>query len=86
MHVFCPLPVASYLALVAALAAEADYVFVPEWPPEEGWEEEMCTKLQSVSDQLCIESLPWAAALGKMFNAGIMGNLLIISKAAAQHC
>lgn len=36
-----------YLALVAALAAEADYVFVPEWPPEDNWEDEMCNKLLS---------------------------------------
>jgi len=38
-----------YLALVAALAAEADYVFIPEWPPEQFWEERLCSKLESVS-------------------------------------
>ncbi|KAH9408733.1 hypothetical protein TYRP_011001 [Tyrophagus putrescentiae] len=30
-----------YLALVAALASEADFVFIPEWPPEAGWAERM---------------------------------------------
>lgn len=35
-----------YLALVAALASEADYVFIPEWPPEEDWPERLCNKLK----------------------------------------
>ncbi|XP_077347238.1 ATP-dependent 6-phosphofructokinase, platelet type isoform X2 [Lithobates pipiens] len=34
-----------YLALVSALACGADWVFLPESPPEEGWEELMCVKL-----------------------------------------
>ncbi|KAL3887669.1 hypothetical protein ACJMK2_000235 [Sinanodonta woodiana] len=34
-----------YLALVAALATEADWVFIPEWPPEYGWEDTLCNKL-----------------------------------------
>ncbi|KAF7482391.1 ATP-dependent 6-phosphofructokinase, platelet type isoform X1 [Marmota monax] len=34
-----------YLALVSALACGADWVFLPESPPEEGWEENMCVKL-----------------------------------------
>ncbi|XP_018495778.1 ATP-dependent 6-phosphofructokinase [Galendromus occidentalis] len=34
-----------YLALVAALASEADFVFIPEWPPEGNWQEILCTKL-----------------------------------------
>ncbi|OBS66299.1 hypothetical protein A6R68_05161, partial [Neotoma lepida] len=34
-----------YLALVSALACGADWVFLPESPPEEGWEESMCLKL-----------------------------------------
>ncbi|XP_061443924.1 ATP-dependent 6-phosphofructokinase, platelet type isoform X2 [Rhineura floridana] len=34
-----------YLALVSALACGADYVFIPEYPPEEGWEDHMCSKL-----------------------------------------
>jgi 6-phosphofructokinase 1 len=28
-----------YLALVAALATEADFCFIPEWPQPENWEE-----------------------------------------------
>ncbi|KAB1253824.1 ATP-dependent 6-phosphofructokinase; platelet type, partial [Camelus dromedarius] len=34
-----------YLALVSALACGADWVFLPESPPEEGWQESMCVKL-----------------------------------------
>ncbi|XP_069815034.1 ATP-dependent 6-phosphofructokinase, platelet type isoform X1 [Dendropsophus ebraccatus] len=34
-----------YLALVSALACGADWVFIPESPPEEGWEDNMCVKL-----------------------------------------
>ncbi|XP_027260884.1 ATP-dependent 6-phosphofructokinase, platelet type isoform X3 [Cricetulus griseus] len=34
-----------YLALVSALACGADWVFLPESPPEDGWEESMCLKL-----------------------------------------
>ncbi|XP_022376427.1 ATP-dependent 6-phosphofructokinase, platelet type isoform X1 [Enhydra lutris kenyoni] len=34
-----------YLALVSALACGADWVFLPESPPEEGWQEDMCIKL-----------------------------------------
>ncbi|XP_054622514.1 ATP-dependent 6-phosphofructokinase, platelet type-like isoform X2 [Dunckerocampus dactyliophorus] len=34
-----------YLALVSALACGADWVFFPEMPPEDGWEDNMCQKL-----------------------------------------
>ncbi|MEE6467181.1 hypothetical protein FKM82_007158 [Ascaphus truei] len=34
-----------YLALVSALACGADWVFIPESPPVEGWEDLLCTKL-----------------------------------------
>ncbi|XP_043824713.1 ATP-dependent 6-phosphofructokinase, platelet type isoform X2 [Dromiciops gliroides] len=34
-----------YLALVSALACGADWVFIPEYPPEEGWEKHLCVKL-----------------------------------------
>uniref|UniRef100_A0A8C5GDX0 ATP-dependent 6-phosphofructokinase n=1 Tax=Gouania willdenowi TaxID=441366 RepID=A0A8C5GDX0_GOUWI len=35
----------SYLALVSALACGADWVLIPEMPPEDGWEDKMCGKL-----------------------------------------
>ncbi|XP_011691163.1 PREDICTED: ATP-dependent 6-phosphofructokinase isoform X4 [Wasmannia auropunctata] len=34
-----------YLALVAAICCEADYVFIPEWPPEQDWPNKLCKKL-----------------------------------------
>lgn len=37
-----------YLALVTALACGADWVFIPEMPPEEGWEEHLCRRLSDV--------------------------------------
>ncbi len=36
-----------YLALMSAIAGGCDYVFIPELPPEDGWEEEMTTKLRT---------------------------------------
>lgn len=38
----------SYLALVAALACEADQVFIPEDPVPNNWVEKLCKRLQQV--------------------------------------
>ncbi|CAG2253276.1 PFK [Mytilus edulis] len=35
-----------YLALVAALATEADWVLIPECPPDKGWEKTLCKNCQ----------------------------------------
>jgi len=35
-----------YLALVTALACGADWVFIPEMPPEDGWEEHLFRRLK----------------------------------------
>ena len=40
-----------YLALMAGLAGGADWVLIPEKPPELGWEEAMCRKLSSCREQ-----------------------------------
>lgn len=40
---------ARYLALVSALASGADWLFIPEAPPEDGWENFMCERLGEVS-------------------------------------
>jgi 6-phosphofructokinase 1 len=34
---------------MAALASEADWVFIPEWPPESGWQDVLCKKLAQVN-------------------------------------
>jgi 6-phosphofructokinase 1 len=36
-----------YLALMAALGTGGDYIFIPENPPEEGWEDQMCDLLKA---------------------------------------
>lgn len=41
--------VCRYLALVSALACGADWVLIPEKPPKDGWEEQMCHKLSEVT-------------------------------------
>ena len=38
-----------YLAVVSALASGADWVFIPEDPPGEGWEDHMCARLGEVN-------------------------------------
>ena len=35
-----------YLALMSAIATGASWVFIPERPPQDGWEEDLCTLLQ----------------------------------------
>lgn len=42
------MPYYSYLALVAALASEADYVFIPEDPVKIDWKEKICKKILQV--------------------------------------
>lgn len=44
-----PLCSTRYLALVSALASGADWLFIPEAPPEDGWENCMCERLGQVS-------------------------------------
>ena len=38
----------SYLALIAGISCNADWVAIPEWPLEDGWEDEMCDNLKRV--------------------------------------
>lgn len=38
----------SYLALVAGLASEADYIFLPEDPAIVNWQDKLCNKLLQV--------------------------------------
>lgn len=37
-----------YLALVTAQACGADWVFIPEMPPDHGWEDHLCRRLTDV--------------------------------------
>lgn len=51
-----------YLALVSALASGADWLFIPEAPPEDGWENFMCERLGEVSGQGLLPRVPPRAA------------------------
>jgi len=42
-----------YLALVTALACGADWVFIPEMPPEDHWEEHLCRRLAEQRKRGC---------------------------------
>merc|ERR1712168_167140 len=39
-----------YLALQASISCSADWVCIPEWPLEDDWHEQLCTKLQQSRD------------------------------------
>ena len=36
-----------YLALMSAIAGNAAYVLIPEWPPDPGWERDLCEIIRS---------------------------------------
>ncbi len=36
-----------YLALMSAIAGGADYALIPEYPPGEGWQDELCDRLRA---------------------------------------
>ncbi len=40
-----------YLALVAALASEADWCFIPEWPAPAHWRDMLCNKLRQMREE-----------------------------------
>eukprot|EP00795_Rhopilema_esculentum_P008053 gene8053-13967_t len=35
-----------YLALVAGISVGADWIFIPEWPVEDDWQDNLCTQLR----------------------------------------
>ena len=37
-----------YLALVAGVVCEADFVFIPEWPPETDWKSRGLIQLKKI--------------------------------------
>ena len=38
-----------WLALMSAISTGADWLFIPEMPPKDGWEDEMCDVITKVS-------------------------------------
>lgn len=43
----------SYLALVAAMTGDADYLFIPEQPADPQWPEKLCSKILQVLEIIC---------------------------------
>jgi 6-phosphofructokinase 1 len=46
-----------WLALMAAISTGADWLFIPEMPPREGWEDDMCEIITKVGNQVLIHAL-----------------------------
>lgn len=69
-----------YLALVAALASEADFCFIPEWAPPINWPEILCKKLQEV----CLPPFVIYFFL-QMRSEGQRLNIIIVAEGAIDH-
>ncbi|CAJ0568338.1 unnamed protein product, partial [Mesorhabditis spiculigera] len=54
-----------FLAMTAGLAVEADFVFVPEWPPVTEWREALTDKLQRMA-----LTLEWGDVIGWVSEGG----------------
>ncbi|CDW55138.1 6 phosphofructokinase [Trichuris trichiura] len=71
-----------YLALVAGLASEADFTFIPEWPPPAEWRDILCQKLhetrlhgQRVNIIICAEGA--VDCNGSPITAEMVRNIII---------
>ena len=78
-----------YLALVTALGSDADWVFIPESPPEPGWEDQLCNKLKNVNDeekaQSNIERMSIESIVSFIFKARDNGqrlNIIVLAEGA----
>uniref|UniRef100_A0A672ND78 ATP-dependent 6-phosphofructokinase, muscle type-like n=1 Tax=Sinocyclocheilus grahami TaxID=75366 RepID=A0A672ND78_SINGR len=70
-----------YLALITALACGADWVFIPEMPPDEGWEDHLCRRLtyqRSIGNRLNVIIVAEGALdrHGKPITCDIIKNLV----------
>ncbi|KAL6098099.1 pfkp [Pungitius sinensis] len=71
-----------YLALVSALACGADWVLIPEMPPEDGWEDKMCEKLSATRSRgtrlnIIIVAEGAIDRHGKPITSGIVKDLVV---------
>lgn len=46
----------SYLAVVAGLCGEADYIFIPEDPPSADWPQRLCKQLSQARPSIPINN------------------------------
>lgn len=57
-----------YLALVTSLSCGADWVFIPECPPDDDWEEHLCRRLSEVlALRLALQKSPCPGPLPMAF-------------------
>lgn len=47
----------SYLAVVAGLCGEADYIFIPEDPPSADWPQRLCKQLSQARSSIPIHNI-----------------------------
>uniref|UniRef100_A0A8C1TPQ6 6-phosphofructokinase type B n=1 Tax=Cyprinus carpio TaxID=7962 RepID=A0A8C1TPQ6_CYPCA len=71
-----------YLAVVSALASGADWLFIPEAPPEDGWEDHMCARLgesRSKGSRLNIVSIAEGAidTHGQLISSSYVKDLVV---------
>uniref|UniRef100_A0A8C1TQE7 6-phosphofructokinase n=1 Tax=Cyprinus carpio TaxID=7962 RepID=A0A8C1TQE7_CYPCA len=66
-----------YLAVVSALASGADWLFIPEAPPEDGWEDHMCSR--SKGSRLNIVSIAEGAidTHGQLISSSYVKDLVV---------
>uniref|UniRef100_A0A673JZN6 6-phosphofructokinase n=1 Tax=Sinocyclocheilus rhinocerous TaxID=307959 RepID=A0A673JZN6_9TELE len=79
-----------YLALVSALACGADWVLIPEMPPEDGWEEKMCQKLSATRSRgsrlnIIIVAEGAIDRHGKAITSSIVKDVIIIKQLGFQN-
>uniref|UniRef100_A0A8D3DT64 ATP-dependent 6-phosphofructokinase n=1 Tax=Scophthalmus maximus TaxID=52904 RepID=A0A8D3DT64_SCOMX len=77
-----------YLALVSALACGADWVLIPEMPPEDGWEDKMCQKLSSYCVLIVFFSAlePCYCSMIQTRSRGMKRlNIIIVAEGAIDH-
>lgn len=67
-----------YLALLSALASEADWVFIPEVPPADNWPELLCSKVRRVGEAVNFQVLV-SIYLLVFFYAALEGRYYITS-------
>ena len=72
-----------YLALAAGLASDADWILIPENPPEKGWEQKLCKRLafqREVGHRLNIVIVAEGAidAEGNSISVDYIKNVIII--------
>lgn len=58
INILIPIYWFRYLAVVTALASEADFVFIPEAPPSVDWSAKLCDKLEQASFYIYIRLAP----------------------------